>query len=106
MASSASPPPTPIAIMPRPPAFGRVAVGADHHAAGERVVLQHDLVDDPRARLPEADAVLRARGAQEVVDLRVRVERAGEVGRPSTPRLDEVIAVHGRGHLRRATRPR
>ena len=37
----------------------RVRVGADHHAAGERVVLEHDLVDDPAARLPEADAVLR-----------------------------------------------
>ena len=37
---------------------GRVAVGADHHPAGEGVVLQHDLVDDAAARLPEADAVL------------------------------------------------
>ena len=47
----------------------RVAVGADHHPAGERVLLEHDLVDDPRARLPEADAVLRTHGAQELVDL-------------------------------------
>src|SRR5207244_8517407 len=34
---------------------GRVAVGADHHPAGERVLLEHDLVDDARPRLPEAD---------------------------------------------------
>ena len=40
---------------------GGVGVGADHHAAGERVVLEHDLVDDPAARLPEADAVAAAR---------------------------------------------
>ena len=38
-------------------AVGRVAVGADDQPAGEGVVLQHDLVDDPRARLPEAHAV-------------------------------------------------
>ena len=36
-----------------------VRVGADHHAAGERVVLQDDLVDDAAAGSPEADAVLR-----------------------------------------------
>ena len=54
----------------------RVAVGADHHPAGERVLLEHDLVDDPGARLPEADAVLRRHGAQELVDLGVHVERA------------------------------
>ena len=43
-----------------PAGVRRVRVGADHHPAGERVVLEHDLVDDPAARLPEADAVLRA----------------------------------------------
>ena len=62
----------------------RVAVGADHHPAGERVVLEHDLVDDPRAGLPEPDPVLRARGAQEVVDLRVGVERRREIGAAAT----------------------
>ena len=49
----------------------RVRVGADHQPAGERVVLEHDLVDDARARLPEADAVLRRDRCEEVVDLRV-----------------------------------
>ncbi len=99
IASSASPPPTPTATMPKPARVRRVAVGADHHPAGERVVLEHDLVDDPGAGLPEADAVLRARGAEEVVDLRVGVERAGEVGGAVRARLDEVVAVHGRGEL-------
>ena len=30
-----------------PAGVRRVAVGADHHPAGERVLLEHDLVDDP-----------------------------------------------------------
>mmetsp|Transcript_36260 Transcript_36260/g.102163 ORF Transcript_36260/g.102163 Transcript_36260/m.102163 type:complete len:601 (-) Transcript_36260:497-2299(-) len=37
-----------------------VGVRADHHHAGVSVVLQHDLVDDPRPGLPEADAELGA----------------------------------------------
>ena len=76
----------------------RVAVGADHHPAGERVLLEHDLVDDPRAGLPEADAVLRRHRAQELVDLGVGVERRLEVDVGADVRLDEVVAVHGRGH--------
>ena len=56
-----------------------VAVGADHHPAGEGVVLEHDLVDDAAARAPEADAVLGADRAQEVVDLAVGVDRDAEV---------------------------
>ena len=38
----------------------RVGVGAEDQRAREGVVLEHDLVDDPGARLPEAQAVLRA----------------------------------------------
>ena len=53
----------------------------------------------PEPGLPEADAVLRARGAQEVVHLRVGVERVREVGGRRDARLDQVIAVHGRGEL-------
>ncbi len=87
-----------MATMPRPPAFGRVAVGADHHPAGERVVLEHDLVDDPAARLPEADAVLGRDRAEEVVDLGVGVLGDLEVlDRPDLG-LDQVVAVDGGGH--------
>ncbi len=39
------------------PGIGGVAVGADHHPPGEGVVLEEHLMDDPRARLPEAEAV-------------------------------------------------
>ena len=65
--STASAPPTPIATMPEAAGVGRVAVGADHHPAREGVLLEHDLVDDAAARLPEADAVLgrhRLRGSR------------------------------------------
>ena len=80
----------------------RVAVGADHHPAGERVLLEHDLVDDPGARLPEPDPVLRRHRAEELVDLRVHVERALQVDVGADPGLDEVVAVHGGRHLDRA----
>ena len=77
---------------------GRVRVGADHHPAGEGVVLEHDLVDDPAARAPEADAVLRRHGAQEVVDLLVGVDGDAEVDRRPDLGLDQVVAVDGRRH--------
>ena len=78
---------------------GRVTVGPEHHPAGERVLLEHDLVDDPRARLPEPDAIFRRHRAQELVDLGVHVECVAQVGVGADARLDEVVAVHGRGHL-------
>eukprot|EP00955_Chlamydomonas_euryale_P072936 361570-Chlamydomonas_euryale.AAC.6 len=40
--------------------IGRVAISANHHEAWCGIVLQHDLVDDARARLPEAHAILGA----------------------------------------------
>ena len=75
-----------------------MAVGADHHPAGERVLLEHDLVDDPRARLPEPDAVLRRHCAEELVHLRVGVERVFHVDLGADAGLDEVVAVHRRRH--------
>ena len=84
---------------------GRVAVGTEHHPARERVLLEHDLVDDPRARVPEADAVLRRDGAQELVHLGVGVDRVLQVDLGADPGLDEVVAVHRRRH-RHAREPR
>jgi hypothetical protein len=83
-----------------PAGVGRVRVRADHHAARERVLLEHDLVDDPRARSPEADAVARRHALQEVVDLAVRGARRLHVGARADVSLDQVVAVHGRGHRR------
>jgi hypothetical protein len=95
---------------------GGVGVGPDHHPAGEGVVLEHDLVDDAAARLPEAHAVALPGGAQEVVDLTVGLVGELEVGVRADVRLDEVVTVDGRrdrdlvlagehelqdGHLRR-----
>ena len=76
----------------------RVAVGPDHQAARKGVVLQDDLMDDARARLPEADAETGAHRAQEVVHLGVRVLRGPKVDRRVRASGDEVIAVHGRGY--------
>ena len=83
---------------PQAAGVGRVAVGPDHHPAGERVLLENDLMDDPRARLPEADAVLRRDGAEELVDLGVDVERRRHVALGADVRLDQVVAVHRRRH--------
>ena len=83
-----------------PAGVGGVAVGADHHAAGERVVLEHDLVDDAAARPPEADAVLGADRSQEVVHLLVGVDGDAEVDAGADLGRDQVIAVHRAGHSR------
>ena len=82
-----------------------VAVGPDHHPARERVLLQHHLVDDPRAGLPEPDPVLRRDAAQELVDLRVRVEGTAQVRARADVRLDQMVAVH-RGGDRDPRQPR
>ena len=75
-----------------------VRVGADDELAREGVGLEDHLVDDARARPPEACAVLRRRRAQEVVDLAVLVLRGAQVGEAVGARLHEVIAVDGGRH--------
>ena len=78
-----------------PAGVGRVRVGADHHAAREGVLLEHDLMDDARAGSPEADAVARRGAAQELEHLAVRDVRGLHVRRGALIGLDQVIAVHG-----------
>ena len=73
-------------------------VGADHHAAGERVVLEHDLVDDARAGLPEARAIAGGGAAQELVDLFVFADGDLEIGIGADSRLDQMVAVDGGRH--------
>lgn len=77
-------------------AVRRMRVGADHHQAGERVVLQDNLMDDARARLPEADPVLLAGRRQEAVHLLVDGLGAGQILFAAHLRLDQVVAVDGR----------
>ena len=76
-----------------------VAVGADHHPAGEGVLLEYDLVDDARAGLPEAGSVPGAYGLEEVVDLGVAVDGRLEVELGVVAGLDEVVTVRGGGDL-------
>ena len=82
------------------PGVGGVAVGADHHPAREGVVLEHDLVDDARSRLPEADAVAGRHRPEELVDLAVAVEGELQVEVGAGLGQDEVVAVD-RGRHRR-----
>ncbi len=74
----------------------RMAIGPDDHSARDGVLLEDDLVDDARARLPEADSVLPRHGTQEVVDLGVDVERLGHVRRGADVGPDEMVAVDRR----------
>jgi len=77
------------------PGVRGVAVGADHHPAGEGVLLEHHLVDDPGAGLPEARAVAGADRGQEVVDLSVALDGREQVRPAVVAGLDEVVAVGG-----------
>ena len=88
-----------------PAGVGRVAVGADHHPAGERVVLEHDLVDD--ARCPASRSRCRTWPTPCAGSRRprcwcraanVEVDVGADLG------LDQVVAVHGgrHGHLGQA----
>ena len=72
-----------------------MGVGADHHAAGEGVVFEHDLVDDTCAGFPETDAVLVGDGGKEVIYLLVAADCAVEVFLGIRLGGDEVVAVHG-----------
>ena len=76
---------------------GGVAVGADHHPAGEGVVFEHDLVHDAGAGLPEAGAVAGRGAAEEVVDLFVLGDGLAEVGGGVDAGLDQMVAVDGGG---------
>ena len=71
-----------------------VAVGTNHHSAGECVVLKNDLVDDSAARAPEANAKLCAHAAKEVVHLTVDVVCVFEVELCANLGQDEVVTVH------------
>ncbi len=51
-------PPHPDGQHPEPAAVGGVRVRTDHEPARKCVVLEHDLVNDARAGLPEADLIL------------------------------------------------
>ena len=76
-----------------------MTVGADHHPTGKGVLLQHHLVDDPRARLPEPGAVAGAHRGQEVVNLTVAVHGGCQIALAVISSFDEVVAVGGRRNL-------
>lgn len=110
MASTASAPPTPIAMAPRPPALGvwlsvpsmkrpGAAVGEVSSARAEAprrertVVFEDDLMDDTTPRLPELYAVLLCRALQEVEDLLGADDASLQVRRRAFERRDEMVRV-------------
>jgi len=78
---------------PETTGVGGVGVGAEHHSAGEGVVLKDDLMDDPRARLPEAEAVAGRCRLEEIVDLAVEVDGCFDVGVCAGAGKDQVVAM-------------
>ena len=73
-------------------------VGADHHPTRKSIVLQNHLVDDPRTRLPETDAVFIADRRKKIKHLAVRIQCHFEVFFCTCLSLDEMITMHGTGH--------
>ena len=63
-----------------PTSVRRVTIRPKHHETRSRVVLQHRLMYDTRARRPELDAVFLRCGLEEVEDLFIAFYRLREVG--------------------------
>lgn len=95
MTSMASPPPDADGEHAQAAGVRSVTVGPDHETTREGVVLEHDLMDDPRARFPEPDAVAGADGTEKGVDLGVFAQGRLQVEVGAHFRLDEVVTVHG-----------
>lgn len=86
--------------------IGGVRVSADEEATGESIILEQNLVNDTRARFPETNVVLGARGGEEVVHLFVDLDSSGEILRTTDLGLNQVVAMYGgrigdRGHASR-----
>jgi len=77
---------------------GSVGIGTDEHNAGEGVVLKDDLVNNTRASLPEADAVLFTSRAEEIVDFSVECVGDLKISDGTVLGGDQVIGVDGRGN--------
>ena len=71
-----------------------MGIGADEQPAGERIVLQDDLVNDARARRPEPDAVSCTDGLEEGVYLVVLEQRRLKICVGANMRSNQVIAMH------------
>ena len=74
---------------------GGVRVSTDHETTGEGIVFEDDLMDDARARFPEAEAVFSGSGSQKVVYLPVDADSALEILDTTDLGLDQVVAVDG-----------
>ena len=75
-----------------------MGICADHHAAGESIVFQNDLVDDACPRTPEAHAIAACGGSEEVIDLTVRFLCLGQIKSGAATGTNEVVAVNRGRH--------
>ena len=82
---------------PQPAAVRRMRVGADDQRARERVIFQHDLMDDAGPRLPESDPVFLRRRREEVVDFLILIDRAKEILLGAGLGSNQVVAMDRAG---------
>ncbi len=76
----------------------RMRVRADHHSAGECIILKHNLMDNSRTRFPESDSVFVRNACEEFVHFLVIGVCPKQIARRSDFRLNQMIAVNGGGH--------
>ena len=75
-----------------------MGICANHHTAGERIVFQYYLVNDPCSRFPEADTIFIRNRREEVIYFFIYVYGYGKILFCPYFCLYEVIAMHGRGY--------
>ena len=78
--------------------IGGVAVGAQHHQAGEGVLFKGYLVNDTGAGLPKAKSIALAGIGQKGIDLGIFALGHCHVGALAFVGAYQVVAVHGYGH--------
>jgi hypothetical protein len=77
--------------------FLSVRVRANHEPTGESIDFQDNLVNNPRARLPESNPVLSRARREEIVDLSVHVISARQVLDSAHLGLNQMVAVDRSG---------
>ena len=72
---------------------GSVRISADQKTTRESVVLKDNLVNDTRARAPEADVVLGASRGKEIVDLLVDLVSARKILFAAVATCDQMVCA-------------
>ena len=75
-----------------------MAVCTNHHTAGESIIFQNHLVDNPRTRFPESEAVFIGDRFQKIIDFTIHILSLEQICIGVLPGLDQVIAMDGGRH--------